>query len=267
MENRKITARTLLEMKRQQEKIAALTAYDYTFAQLLDQAGMDIILIGDSAAMVIGGYSNTLPLTMEQALYHCQAVRKGVKNAMVVADMPFLSYHVSLDKAVENAGRFFKEANVDAVKIEGGEAFLQVAKRFVDCGMPVMGHIGLMPQSVKKLGGYLVQGTTEASAEKLFQDAIALETAGAFAIVLEKIPAEVAKKITKRVSIPTIGIGAGPHCDGQILVTFDLLGLYEEFRPKFVRRYAELGEVARKAFTDYIRDVKNSNFPNESESY
>lgn len=262
-----VTVPELIEMKKRGERITALTAYDYLFALLLDQAGVDVILVGDSGAMVFAGHQTTLPFTLDESIYHCQAVRRGVSRALLVADMPFLSYQVSVEEAVKNAGAFFKRAEVDAVKIEGGAPILETVRRIVDAGMPVMGHLGLTPQSIRKFGGYSVRARTGEEAERLLADAVALQDAGAFAIVLEKIPDSLAKTVSEKLSIPTIGIGAGNHCDGQILVTHDLLGLFERFKPKFVRRYAEMGEEIRKAVGHYIDDVKNGDFPAPEESY
>ena len=249
------------------KKIVALTAYDFSLASLLDEAGVDIVLVGDSAAMVFSGETHTLSFTMEQALYHCRAVRRGVRHSLLVADMPFLSYQISVEQAMQNAGRFFKEAEVDAVKVEGGASICESVRRMVLAGMPVMGHLGLTPQSVHQFGGYHLQATEEADAEKVLADALLLQEAGAFALVLEKVPAHLAEKVTARLSIPTIGIGAGPHCDGQILVTYDLLGLFELFHPKFVRRYAELGQAIKQACRQYAEDVCASKFPSQEESY
>lgn len=264
---KKVTVPEIIAMKERGEKIAALTAYDFLFATLLDQAGLDLILVGDSGAMVFGGHENTIPFTMEEALYHCRSAARGVKRALLVADMPFLSYQVRIDDAVTNAGRFFKEAGAEAVKVEGGEVIADTVYKMVSCGMPVMGHLGLRPQSVHQLGGYGVQATSEIDGEKLLADAHALEDAGVFSIVLEKIPASLAEKVTKTVNIPTIGIGAGPHCDGQVLVTPDMLGMYEKFRPKFVRIYSEMGQAVKQACAEYTRDVKKNSFPSESESF
>jgi 3-methyl-2-oxobutanoate hydroxymethyltransferase len=262
-----ITAPDIIEMKRRGEKIAVLTAYDFVFASLLDQAGIDIVLVGDSAAMVFAGHTTTLPMTMEQALYHCTVVRRGVQHALLVADMPFLSFQVDARRGFENAGRFFKEALVDAVKLEGGERVAETIKKIVDAGMPVMGHLGLTPQSVHQFGGYKLQAATEKAAQRLMQDALILEQAGVFSIVLEKIPHLVAKDISEKLTIPTIGIGAGFYCDGQVLVTHDMLGLFEKFKPSFVRRYAECAIEIRAAFQNYIHDVKQGNFPSSEESF
>ena len=263
----KITTEQLRKMKQAGEKISALTAYDHTMAHLLDESMIDVILVGDSAGTVFAGNDTTLPVTMEEMLYHVRVVAKSVTRALVVADMPFMSYQVSEEEAIRNAGRFMKESYAEAVKIEGGSEFLPTIKRLVEIGIPVMGHLGLTPQSIHKFGTYRTRGTSKAEADKIIKDAKALELAGIFALVLEKIPAELSKKISKALSIPTIGIGAGPHCDGQILVTHDMLGLYEKFHPRFVRRYAELAKEMRKAFEKYRKDVKGRTFPGEKESY
>jgi len=267
MNGEKVTVPRIIEMKERGEKIAALTAYDCLMASMLDEAGLDIILVGDSAGMVVAGYSTTLPVTMEEMLYHTKAVARGVKRALVVADMPFLSFQINPERALENAGRFLKEAGAEAVKLEGGREMAETIKKIVDSGIPVMGHLGLTPQSVNKFGGYGLRGKTEDEAEKLLQDARVLEEVGVFSIVLEKIPADLAKKVTESVGVPTIGIGAGKYCDGQVLVTHDMLGLFEKFKPKFVRRYAELGREIREACRKYTEDVKKGDFPSEKESY
>jgi 3-methyl-2-oxobutanoate hydroxymethyltransferase len=264
---KKITVPDILDMKKRGEKIAALTAYDYLMAELLDEAGMDIILVGDSAGMVVAGNKTTLPISMEEMLYHTRMVSKGVKKALLVADMPFLSYQVSISSGIENAGRFLKEAGAEAVKVEGGKVVAELVSKLVDYGIPVMGHLGLTPQSINKFGSYKLQGAEEKTANILKRDANLLEEAGVFSLVLEKVPANLAKDISESISIPTIGIGAGPFCDGQVLVSHDMLGLFDKFKPKFVRRYASLGEDIRKAFGEYIRDVKNSSFPNPDESF
>jgi len=264
---KKITVPDIIARKGSTRKITALTAYDFLMAEMLDEAGIDIILVGDSAGMVIAGYSTTLPVSMEEMLYHTRIVSKAVKQALVVADMPFLSYQASLEQGILNAGRFLKEAEAQAVKIEGGESFAELTRRLVEIGIPVMGHLGLLPQSVHKYGGYKLQGKEPEIAEKLLRDARILEESGVFSIVLEKIPVDLAKKITKAVKIPTIGIGAGPACDGQILVSHDMLGIYDKFKPKFVRRYAELGQEMRNAFRRYIKDVQSGHFPATEESF
>lgn len=250
-----------------QQKIVCLTAADWLTARLLDEAGIQLILVGDSLAMTVLGYDTTLPVTIEEMLHHTKAVARGVKEALVVADMPFLSYQVSEKDAIRNAGRFMKEAHAGAVKIEGGAFRVAVVKALVQNGIPVLGHIGLTPQSINAVGGYKVQGRTSAQVQRLVADARALEKAGVFAIVLECMPAPVAKRITRSVLIPTIGIGAGPHCDGQILVTHDLLGLFGKVMPKFVKTYASLGAQMRKAFLAYKRDVDKGVFPGPEHCY
>jgi 3-methyl-2-oxobutanoate hydroxymethyltransferase len=265
--DQKVTTKTLMKMKEKGEKIACLTAYDYLTARLLDQAGIDLILVGDSVAMVFAGYENTLPIRMEDMLYHTAAVKRGVKRAMIVADMPFLSYQTSIADATHNAGRLLKESGAEAVKLEGGRVAAPIVKNLVERGIPVMGHLGLTPQSVHKFGGYLLQARDKESADRLMAAAKALETAGCFAIVLEKIPYQVAQKVTQALRIPTIGIGAGPYCDGQILVVDDMEGRFEEFTPKFVRRYASVAQEMRKAYQGYIEDVKKKSFPTLEESF
>ncbi|HDP97599.1 MAG TPA: 3-methyl-2-oxobutanoate hydroxymethyltransferase [bacterium] len=267
MNTKKVTVPTIVQMKSQAEKISALTAYDYLMALYLDDAGLDIILVGDSGAMVFSGYDTTIPITVDELIYHTRAASRGVKRALLVADMPFLSYQISPEDALRNAGRFIKEGGAEAVKLEGGEPMATTVRRIVDAGIPVMGHLGLIPQSINRFGGYKVQARTEEAVERMVIDAQALEQAGAFAVVLEKIPAAAAKMVTEKINIPTIGIGAGAHCDGQILVTHDMLGLFEKFRPKFVRIYAELGHNIREACARYVEDVKMNRFPDDSESY
>jgi len=262
-----ITAKTIRSRKGSDRKITALTAYDATFARLIDSAGIDIILVGDSAGMVVAGHSTTLPVTMGDMLYHVKAVRRGLNNAMLVADMPFGSYQVSVDQGMENAFKFMKEGGAKAVKLEGGQRTAELVKRLTESGVPVMGHLGLTPQSINEFGGYQTRATSKDTEENLLRDAESLEEAGVFALVLEKIPAEVAQKVTEHLSVPTIGIGAGRHCDGQVLVLYDMLGMYEQVRPRFVRRYAELGSEIRSAVSDYIRDIQSGSFPGEEESY
>ncbi|KAA3616947.1 MAG: 3-methyl-2-oxobutanoate hydroxymethyltransferase [Calditrichaeota bacterium] len=263
----KITVPEIIKMKQNGEKVTMLTAYDALMAEIIDVAGTDIILVGDSGGMVMGGKENTLSVTMDEMVFYTKSVSRGVQNALLVADMPFLSYQVSTEKAIENAGRFLQEACAEAVKIEGGEIMAETISRLVSLGIPVMGHLGLTPQSMHQLGGFKIQGTKSKSAESLLKDAKILEEAGAFSIVLEKIPAKLAKEISDSISIPTIGIGAGAGCDGQVLVTQDMLGIFRKFKPKFVRRYAELGDEIEKSCRAYIKDVKNSSFPSENESY
>lgn len=264
---RKITTRSLLQMKQRGEVISALTAYDFLMAQLLDQAGIDMLLVGDSAGMVIQGLDTTVGVTMEQMLYHCSVVARGVERALVVGDMPFMTFQVNADEALRNAGRMIKETGVEAVKLEGGLAICPTIRRIVDVGIPVMGHLGLTPQSIHKFGTYQVRATEPDEADEIRRDALALEDAGVFAIVIEKVPATLAREIAKKISVPVIGIGAGGGCDGQILVTQDMLGLYTRFHPRFVRRYAEVGNTMLDAFQRYARDVKAREFPSKEESY
>jgi len=271
-ENTKVTVPDLLQRKTlaagsQNKKITCLTAYDYPTARLVDEAGVDVVLVGDSLAMVMLGHDSTLPLTLDEALHHTKAVRRGVARALVVADMPYGSYHGDIGESLRNAMRFVKEAGAEAVKIEGGERRLELIARLTEAEIPVMGHIGLTPQSVNALGGYRVQGKTPNAAEQVLRDARAVEAAGAFSIVLEAIPRELAAEITKAVRIPTIGIGAGPDCDGQVLVLHDLLGLTFQNPPKFARRYANVGEAILKAVREYCADVESGRFPTDAESY
>ena len=264
---KKVTVPEMMTMKTRGEKIAALTAYDYLTAEMLDEAGMDIILVGDSAGMVIAGHETTLPITIDEMIFMTKNVRRGVKKALLVADMPFLSYQTSITEGIKNAGRFLKEAQAEAVKVEGGKVVTELVSKLVEYGIPVMGHLGLTPQSINKFGSYKLQGSDSETANILMKDAKLLEEAGAFSIVLEKIPADLARQISESIKIPTIGIGAGPHCDGQVLVSHDMLGIFDKFKPKFVRRYAELGNLMRQAFTEYIKDVKSNEFPNNDESF
>lgn len=267
VKTRVVTTRTVLKMKQQGEKIAMMTAYDFLVARLLDQVGMDIILVGDSLGNVVQGHETTLPVTVDDMIYHAKAVKRGVKNALIVVDMPFMSYQNSVDDAVRNCGRVMKEVGVGAVKLEGGEYIAEIVRHLVTIGIPVMGHLGLTPQAINKFGTYEVRATDHAEAEQLLRDASVLSEAGIFALVLEKIPADLAKRVSETVPVPTIGIGAGQHCDGQVLVVYDMLGLTEEFKPRFVRRYAELAEGMRGAFWQYITDVKSGAFPTKKESY
>jgi 3-methyl-2-oxobutanoate hydroxymethyltransferase len=264
---KKITAPYLAQMKKNRERISVLTAYDYLTASMVDEAGIDVILVGDSVGMVFAGFESTLPVTMEMMLYHVAAVHRGVKHALLVADMPFNSYQPSEAIAIGNAGRFLKEACAEAVKIEGGAHMVPTITKMVQSGIPVMGHIGLTPQSINQFGSYSVIGREEAVAAQLKKDALALQQAGVFSLVLEKVPANLATEISESLSIPTIGIGAGAGCDGQVLVSHDMLGIFDKFRPKFVRRYAELADTMRKAFSDYNEDVKQGKFPASDESY
>jgi len=262
-----ITVQDFYKKKKEGQKITMLTAYDYPLARIVDEAGIDAILVGDSLAMVVQGKENTLPVTMEEMIYHTSMVSRAVKNAMVIGDMPFLSYQTGIRDAVNNAGRFLKEAGATAVKIEGGEEVAEHIKAMTRAEIPVMAHIGLTPQAIHRMGGYKIQGKTEEAAKKLIQDAMILQEAGAFSIVLEAIPMGLAREITSRLSIPTIGIGAGPYCDGQVLVLHDLIGLFERFVPKFVRRYAYLKEEILKAIKNYKGDVERGAFPSEEESF
>lgn len=266
-QTRKLTTLSIRERKLTGEKIAALTAYDYTTAQLLDESGVDIILVGDSLSNVFQGNETTLPVTVDEMIYHTKSVQKGIQRALLVTDMPFMSYQVTLEDAVRNCGRVMKETRCDAVKLEGGKAIVDVIRWVTGIGIPVMGHLGLTPQSINVFGTYKVRGTDPAEQQQILDDAKRIEDAGVFSIVIEKIPAELARKVTESVSVPTIGIGAGPHCDGQILVIHDMLGLTEQFRPRFVRRYAELGQSVRTYVRRYVDDVRTVNFPGPDESY
>ncbi len=263
----KITAPAIVDMKRRGEVITVLTAYDFPTARLADQAGVEVLLVGDSLGTVVLGYESTLPVTMEDMLHHTRAVTRAKPSAMVVGDLPFMSYQVSAEQAVANAGRFVQEAGADAVKLEGGERNADAVHRIVAAGIPVMGHLGLTPQSVLAFGGYKVQARGEADQERLLREAKALESAGCFAIVLEGIPAKLGAIVSRELTVPTIGIGAGVGCDGQVLVSHDMLGLYHGKTAKFVRRYAGLGEATRDAFARYVADVKARRFPGEAESY
>jgi 3-methyl-2-oxobutanoate hydroxymethyltransferase len=263
----KITFQTLQEKKQSGRPITALTAYDYATARLVDEAGIDLILVGDSLAQVVLGYETTLPVTVDEMLHHTRAVRRAVKHAIVVADMPYGSYHVSVEEGVANAARFMKEAGAEAVKIEGGANRVKLVGRLTDAEIPVVGHLGLTPQSVHRMGGYKVQGKSMAAADVLLRDALALEETGAAAIVLEGMPREVAQHITHRLNIPTIGIGAGPDCDGQILVFHDLVNLSFSKPAKFVRQYGDAASLFRSAVEGYLHDVEQREFPSESESY
>jgi 3-methyl-2-oxobutanoate hydroxymethyltransferase len=256
-----------LQALKNKKKIVSLTAYDFSTARLVDEAGIHLVLVGDSLGMTMLGYENTLPVTMEEMIHHTAAVARGVKYALVVADMPFLSYQISVEQALLNAGRFIKEAGADAVKIEGGAFRAPTIRTLVENGIPVLGHIGLTPQSIRSIGGFKVQGKTSEAAQQILEDAKAIEAAGVFAMVLEGIPSELSGDITAAVSIPTIGIGAGPNCDGQVLVVHDLLGLYGEFKPKFVKRYVNLGPEVLKAFAQYKKDVEDGSFPGPEHSY
>ncbi len=264
---KKVTTHSLLEMKRGGERISALTAYDATMGALLDAAGVDVILVGDSVATVVQGLETTVTVTLEHMLYHAALVRRGVTQALVVGDLPFMSYQVRPDEALRNAGRMVQEAGVEAVKLEGGHVIADTVRRIVEVGIPVMGHLGLTPQSIHKFGTYQVRAREPEEAQQLRRDALLLQEAGAFAIVLEKVPRDLAKEVSCAVDVPVIGIGAGPGCDGQILVSHDMLGLYTRFHPRFVRRYANMAESMQGAFEDYVRDVKAGEFPRDEESY
>lgn len=263
----RVTTVSLREMKERSEKISMLTAYDFPIARLLDEVGIDVILVGDSLAMVGLGYETTLPVTMDEMLHHVRAVTRGVKRALVVADMPFGSFQVSIEEGVRNAGRFLKEAGAHAVKLEGGREVADLTRRLTAIGIPVMGHLGLTPQMVHQFGGFKVQARSAAAAERLLEEALLLEEAGIFSLVLEGIPWQVAEVITAELRTPTIGIGAGPACDGQVLVTNDLLGLFDDFTPKFVKRYADLKGTIRAAFAEYHRDVRSGQFPGPGHAF
>ena len=263
----KNTVLTFQKAKENGEKLTMLTAYDYSMAKIIDESGVNGILIGDSLGMVVKGDEDTLGVTVDDIIYHTRAVKKGAKNALIVSDMPFLSYHVSVEQAVMNAGRLIKEGGANAVKLEGGSEFVPQIKAIVNAKIPVMGHLGLTPQSINAFGGFRVQGKSEEAAKKLIDDAKALEEAGVFAITLEGIPARVAELITKAVSVPTIGIGAGKECDGQILVYQDMLGMFSDFVPKFVKQYANIGSVMKEAIGSYVQEVKDGSFPEEKHTY
>jgi len=265
--DKKLNIQDIITMKKNGEKISMLTAYDASFAGLIDSAGIDMVLVGDSLGMVLLGLNSTVPVTMGEMLHHCRAVSRGVKRALLVGDMPFMSYQVSESEAITNAGRFLKEADCDAVKLEGGTEMCDTVKAIVKAGISVMGHIGLTPQTASQLGGYKVQGRDADSARRLLQSARDLENAGAFAVVLECIPAQLSEAISTTVSIPTIGIGAGNHCDGQVLVTHDMLGMFEKFTPSFVKQYVNLAPQIREAVAAYHEEVKNGSFPEEEHSF
>lgn len=263
----KVTVPQIVKMKQRGEKITCLTAYDYAFARILDQAGVEILLVGDSLGCVIQGNPNTLAVTMEEMIYHTRAVVRGRKRALVIGDMPFMSYQISRDQALGNAGRFLQEGGAEAVKLEGGVTMRETIQAIVEAGIPVMGHIGLTPQSVNQFGGYKVQGREKERREAVLRDALAVEEAGAFAVVLEGMPLDLAQDITSRLTIPTIGIGAGVYCDGQVLVVHDMLGLFEDFTPKFVKRYADVKSALTDAVKDFIGEVKTRRFPAEEHSF
>lgn len=262
-----VTTKVLYAMKQKGEKITMLTAYDFLTAKFLDESGIEVILVGDSLGNVIQGNETTLPVSLEEMIYHTKIVKRAVKNAIVVADMTFMSYQVGVKEAITNCGKMMKETGCDAVKMEGGDYIAETIRRVVEIGIPVMGHLGLTPQSINKFGSYKTRGTEKEEADKIFKDSLLLEKSGCFAIVLEKIPAKLGSKVSKAIKIPTIGIGAGPDCDGQVLVTHDMLGLVEDFKPRFVRHYANLATETKDAFRRYIRDVKEKKFPAKGESY
>jgi 3-methyl-2-oxobutanoate hydroxymethyltransferase len=267
MKTSKVTIHTLRQMKARGEKIAMLTAYDATFARLLDEAGADALLVGDSLGMVIQGHETTLPVTLDEIAYHCRAVVRGARRAHVVGDMPFMSYQASIEQGLTSAGKLMKEGGCHSIKLEGGAIHAELVKRMVSAGIPVMGHIGLTPQSFHQMGGFKVQGRDPGGRERLLSDARTLEAAGAYAIVLEAIPADIAHDITAALSIPTIGIGAGTGCDGQVLVSYDALGMDESFKPRFVRHYATLGATIKEAIGHYVTDVRAGGFPSDAESF
>src|SRR5262245_6227620 len=267
MKTHPVSLSTLRPMKERGEKIAMLTAYDATFARLLDESGADVLLVGDSLGMVVQGNDTTLPVTLEEMAYHCRAVVRGTTRAHVVGDMPFMTYQASIEQGMANAGRLIKEGGCHSVKLEGGAVHAELVRRLVSAGIPVMGHIGLTPQSYHQLGGFKVQGREQGGRERLLADARALEEAGVYAIVLEAIPADIAREITETVSVPTIGIGAGVQCDGQVLVSYDMLGMDETFKPRFVRRFATLGTTIKNAVSQYVSEVRGGTFPSDAESF
>ena len=263
----KVTVPHIVKMKQRGELITCLTAYDYSFARILDEAGVDMLLVGDSLGCVVQGNHNTLAVTLDEMIYHTRLVARGRKRALVIGDMPFLSYQVSKAQALQNAGRFLQEGGAEAVKLEGGVSVRETIAAIIDAGIPVMGHIGLTPQSVHRFGGYKIQGREKERREALLEDALAVEAAGAFSVVLEGMPLELAREITERLTIPTIGIGAGAHCDGQVLVLHDMLGLFDDFTPKFVKQYVNLKATVSGAVKDYIGEVKERKFPAEEHSF
>jgi 3-methyl-2-oxobutanoate hydroxymethyltransferase len=263
----RVTITDIKEMKQRKEKIPMLTAYDYVTAKMVDEAGVPLILVGDSLGMVMLGYESTIPVTMEEMIHHTKAVVRGVRRALVIGDMPFMTYHINISDALHNAARFIQEGGARAVKLEGGEVVAETVRRLVGCGIPVMGHIGLTPQSIHQLGGFKVRGKGLEEGKRLLNDARILEEAGAFAVVLECTPAPLAKLITQKLTIPTIGIGAGPDCDGQVQVISDLLGLYTEFVPKHAKQYARLAGEIKTAVSTYVSEVKASSFPTAEQSY
>ena len=267
MERKKITIVDFNNKKREGRKITMLTAYDYPMARLVDEAGIDSILVGDSLGMVVLGYDSTVPVTMDEMIHHSKAARRGTKYAFLIGDMPFMSYQVSKEEAIRNAGRFMKEAGCDAVKLEGGDEVLEVTKAIIDAGIPVLGHLGLTPQTISKLGGYRIQGKDAGAATKILDQALRLEKAGCFGIVLECVPDEVSKLITEKLKIPTISCGGGPYCDGQVLVTNDMVGLFDRFVPKFVKQYIKLSVSIVEAFKKYKEEVENGKFPDAEHSF
>lgn len=267
MKSKKITIQSFQNAKDEKRKISMLTAYDYSTAKLMDEAGVDSILVGDSLGMVMLGYDSTLQVTMADMIHHSRAASRGVKNALVITDMPFLSYHISIEESVRNAGRLIQEAGASAVKLEGCHGVLPQIKAILAAQIPVMGHLGLTPQSVHMMSGYKVQGKSEVAAKQLIEDALTLQAAGVFAIVLECVPAPLAKLISEKLTIPTIGIGAGPDCDGQVLVYQDMVGMYDELKPKFVKQYAQVGEIIKVAVSAYDQEVKSGQFPEEKHTF
>ena len=263
----RISINKIKEMKEKGEKITMLTSYDYVTAKIVDEVGIPMILVGDSLGMVVLGYESTIPVTLEEMLHHTKAVVRGTKNAMVIGDMPFMTYHLSIEQALRNAGRFIQEAGAQAVKLEGGVSVAEKVKRIVECGIPVMGHIGLTPQSINQLGGYKIQGKTSEAAAKMLKDAKALEEAGAFSVVLETVPAPLAAFITREISIPTIGIGAGPDCDGEVQVINDILGSFTDFVPKHAKQYAKLTNIMSTAIQQYYDEVRAGKFPTKDNSF
>ncbi len=267
MERKKLTPVDIQAMKKQGKKITMLTAYDYPMALLEDRAGIDIILVGDSLAMTVLGYENTLPVTMDEMIHHTKAVVRGAKHPLILGDMPFMSYNTSEREAILNAGRFMKEGGADAVKLEGGASVMEIVRAIVKAGIPVMGHIGLTPQTISMLGGFKVQGKDAQAAQKIIDDALFLEEAGAFSVLLEAVPAPIAKRVTERLTVPTIGIGAGVHCDGQVLVVHDMVGLFDRFTPKFAKKYVNLSELILKALESYREEVLKGEFPTDQHSF
>jgi len=263
----RVTINQIKEMKQKGEKIAMLTAYDYTTAKIIDEVGIPLILVGDSLGMVVLGYETTIPVTTEEMLHHTKAVVRGAKQAMIVGDMPFMTYHISVSQALENAARFIQEGGAQAIKLEGGVTVAEKVQRIVECGIPVMGHIGLTPQSIHQFGGFKIQGRTPEAAARLLKDARALEEAGAFSIVLETVPTPLAKLITDSISIPTIGIGAGIGCDGQVQIINDIMGSFTDFVPKHAKRYAKLADIMSSAITEYYNEVKAGSFPTDEQSF